>query len=264
MSNALDWAVRSDVECERFSLQVYRSRPDFQLPTRGSCEEALLSANVDVLVARVAAGEKQIPQALASTHYEVRYADSLVHYSIALQSREHPPRGRSSGEVIVRRAEATDATGAAAISRSAFADYPSHYAASTDLFPRESVAAGYGQWAENHIRGQGDRAPAFVATRESRLIGFLTCTVEESRNTMEVLLNAVDSEERRRGVYSMMLNSAMEYAEHMGCRELRVSTQLANIPVQRAWCKLGLRIYRALDTYHVRRKGPDRRNEGRR
>lgn len=258
MTNALTWAFRSDVESKRFSLQVFRACPDFNLPPNESHEEALFAADVDVLIARVNSGEHQIPRALASKQFEVRYADSLVYYSIALNALHHRAASQSGCEVTIRMASASDASAAAAVSKSSFANYSSHYSASADLFPREAVADGYAQWAESHILAQKETTPAFVATRSGKIIGFLTCAVDKDENALEVLLNAVDIDERRRGVYSMLLDRAIGLAADVGCRELRISTQVANIPVQRAWAKLGLRIYKALDTYHIRRIRPDR------
>lgn len=253
MTSTLTWAFRSDVESERFSLEVFRTYIDFDLPSNESHEEALSAAGVDVLIARVISGEHRVPRALASNRFEVRYADSLVHYSIAISDANKCIASKIDPEVTIRMACTSDASAAAAISRSSFANYPSHYSASADLFPSDAVADGYAQWAESHILAQNDMAPAFVATRSDKVIGFLTCVIKKTEGALEVLLNAVEMEERRRGVYSMLLERAIALAADAGCRELRISTQVANIPVQRAWAKMGLRIYKALDTYHIRR-----------
>lgn len=258
MIELLNWAARSDLESKRFLAEIYRSTPEIVPPMP---HRALLAAGVDVLVLRVRAGEHQIPRSFVSDDYEVLYADSLVYYSMTLPAKSKQSIVAIEPPFSIRRATATDADDVAHLAASSFSNYPSHYAASPDIFTSSAVALGYAQWASDHVRNMDNGRSAFVALRDSQVIGFLTYAINEAGHSMEIILNAVAASERRLGIYSGLLHRAIDHAARAGCQEIRVSTQLANIPVQRAWTRLGLGLSSALDTYHVRRRVSKQSNE---
>ena len=47
-----------------------------------------------------------------------------------------------------------------------------------------------------------------------------------------------------------MLTHGLEWCKRQGCRRMIVSTQAANVPVQRVWLRLGYEPYRIEHTFH--------------
>lgn len=261
MNDNTRWMTRSGVDCVRFGLEVYRSRQAILPSDIKDAIATMMRIGVDILILRVEAGDLLTPRDFNSDAYEVVYADSIVYYSMKLLFYKNHPVQEKPNSVIVRPAKITDCEGAGLVARNSFSDYRSHYAASPTLFDPGSVASGYAQWAAGHIRSISSVRPAFVATLDAEVIGFLTCAANPSGETLEVLLNAVDPAQRRQGVYTRLLLAALTHAKRVGCQELVISTQLSNIPVQRAWARIGLTITSAMDTYHVRKRQPEQPGE---
>lgn len=261
MVDNVGWMARSELDCARFGLEVYRSQQAIlPLDVKGTIA-SMVRMGVDILILRVEAGELRTPQSLTSDAYEVIYADSIVYYSIKLPLHKDHSVQEKQDLVFIRPAETTDCEGVELVALDSFTDYRSHYAASPSLFDPNSVVAGYAQWATDHIRHMSRARPAFVATKNAKVVGFLTCATNPSGKSLEVLLNAVSSTQRRQGIYSRLLHAALAHAQRIGCQELLISTQLSNIAVQRAWTRLGLSITNAMDTYHVRKRQPKQSGE---
>ena len=97
-----------------------------------------------------------------------RLMDTLVHTALELA---HPVVVPSTESVRTSVARPQDAGEVGALSRSAFADYVSHYHADPRLSPT-ATAEAYGEWAEQLCRTSGEDQPCLVAYDASGLVGF--------------------------------------------------------------------------------------------
>nr|MBP6597425.1 GNAT family N-acetyltransferase [Arenimonas sp.] len=207
------------------------------------------ASGADVLVLRVRSGDVATPRALAAADAELIYADSLVYYGIS------PGRGRDALQpppgVVVRAAAASDEASIDRIARLAFRDYASHYAANPRLHRPGDIALGYAEWAVDHLRATDPCKSTWVAEADSQVVAFATVRSPAAPDVSEVLLNAVSPGHQGRGVYPALLSGILSGLQSRGVAALRISTQLANVRVQRAWSRLGFEIESAYDTYHL-------------
>lgn len=261
MNDNVGWMTRSELDCARFGLEIYRSQKATMPLDAEDAIASLMRIGVDILILRVEAGDLYTPRIFASDTYEIVHADSIVCYSTTLPLHNAMTRQEKQDSVTVRRAEDADCKDVGLVALNSFTGYKSHYSASPSWFNDAAVAAGYAQWATEHIRNMSNTRSAFVAVKDAKVVGFLTCATSSSGKSLEVLLNAVDAEQRRQGIYSHLLLTALAHANRIGCQELCISTQLSNIPVQRAWSRIGLTIASAMNTYHVRKRLPDQSSE---
>lgn len=247
---AADWLAVSDADSRRFGLCVVRNRPELEIPDAATACADIHACGADVLILRVRSGDVATPRALATTAAELIYADSLVHYGIQLgQARgagQPPPSG-----LLVRAAVVDDESSIGGIARLAFQDYPSHYAANPRLNRPGHVALGYAEWAVDHLRANDPHKSTWVAEQGGKILAFATVRSTTTPGVSEILLNAVSPEHQGRGVYPALLSGILSGLQNQGMLALRISTQLANLRVQRVWNQLGFVIENAYDTYHL-------------
>lgn len=247
---AADWLAVSDVDSRRFGLRLVRNRLDRAIPDAATARADIHASGADVLVLRVRSGDLATPRALAAAAAELVYADSLVYYGIApgqaRDAREPPPAG-----VVVRAAVADDEASIHRIAGLAFRDYASHYAANPRLHRPADIALGYAEWAVDHLRANDPCKSTWVAEEGGQVVAFATVRSPAAPDASEVLLNAVSPEHQGRGVYPALLSGILSGLQSRGVGALRISTQLANVRVQRAWSRLGFMIESAYDTYHL-------------
>ncbi len=247
---AADWLSVSEADSRRFGLRVVRNRPELLIPDAATARADIKARGADVLILRVRSGDVATPRALSATAAELIYADSLVYYGITLG------RGRGTGQpppagLLVRTATVDDEAGIGSISRLAFQDYASHYAANPRLHRPGDIALGYAEWAVDHLRANDPHKSTWVAEEGGKVVAFATVRSHATPGESEVLLNAVSPGHQGRGVYPALLSGILSGLETQGMAALRISTQLANLRVQRAWSKLGFVIEKAYDTYHL-------------
>jgi hypothetical protein len=133
-----------------------------------------------------------------------------------------------------------------------FADYASHYLANP-LFDRDGALRGYQDWARRSF----DRSDGGVILRQSGTpIGIATFTMSaDGRSHLEVLLAGLVSAAQGRGHYAVLVAECAATARRRDRARLIISTQTHNIRVQRAWSRLGLRPFAAIETVHAIRQG---------
>ena len=69
-------------------------------------------------------------------------------------------------------------------------------------------------------------------------------------DTTDIVLNAVHPEAQGQGIYGRLLDRGLALCRAAGQARVTVSTQLPNLPVQRAWVRRGFRLERSLYTLH--------------
>ncbi|MFI5071356.1 MAG: GNAT family N-acetyltransferase, partial [Terriglobales bacterium] len=176
------------------------------------------------------------------------HADTLVYYERRLTSQV--AISAPSPTLTIEKATIEDQASIAGVARRGFNSYRSHYHANPLLDPA-LILEGYAEWAINYITsGSSDRETWIVRDRDS-VIAFATCTLFFDDQIVEVVLNAVDPAHAGRGVYGHLLRHILGTYQRRGLSAIRISTQVWNYTVQRAWTREGLAISHAYDTYHI-------------
>lgn len=245
---ATSWLMPSEADSRRFGLKVVRCRLETPLADPDRARAELRASGADLLVLRVPSGDVCTPRELARAGAELIYADSLVYYATSLPASA-PVVGHE--RFSVRLATAQDAACIERLSTEAFAGYRSHYAANPRLGQRGDVSAGYAEWAVGHLMSADADKPVWVAEEDGSLIAYATVQLSHPLGSAEVVLNAVRPDQQGRGVYTFLLAAILDAVHGMGLNSVRISTQLANLRVQRVWCRLGFCIEAAYDTYHL-------------
>jgi len=150
---------------------------------------------------------------------------------------------------MYREARLTDSQELIDLVFRAFATYENHYHANP-AFSHADILAGYGEWAAAHLYGV-EQYRAWVATGPDGLTGFMCCSLNAEKSEAEIVLNGVSPEHARKGIYSDLLRIAKKHFASMGLERIRVSTQVGNYTVQRAWVREGFCMVEAFDTWHV-------------
>ncbi|WP_255005761.1 GNAT family N-acetyltransferase [Roseovarius sp. M141] len=195
---------------------------------------------VQLLTIRVSTDDLARVQELEADGY--RLMDTLVYYDRMLADAPTPQ------DALIRLATPADAEAVATVARASFAGYFGHYHADPRLSDASADAA-YVEWAENSIKGCGPKAPACVAERADRILGFMTMRMN-SDTEAEIILNGVHPSAQGEGIYGRILASSMALLKVAGRTRVVTSTQVNNITVQRAWGRQGLRMARSYYTLH--------------
>jgi ribosomal protein S18 acetylase RimI-like enzyme len=85
---------------------------------------------------------------------------------------------------------------------------------------------------------------------DGAVVGFLTLRFNNDLES-EIVLNGVDPEYQRRGLYSALVEAALALSSTRGATRCIVSTQLTNRSVQRVWARLGFELSAARHTFHL-------------
>jgi GNAT superfamily N-acetyltransferase len=133
-----------------------------------------------------------------------------------------------------------------------FAGYGNHYLANP-LLDSAAALAGYQEWARRSLSGERD---ALVLVGSGRPIGVATLVgSHDGTSHLEVLLAGLVSAAQGRGSYAVLLTACADEARQRGLSRLIISTQVHIVRVQRAWARLGLRPFAAVETVHAVRAG---------
>lgn len=243
--------VLSDIESNRFGLRVARARVD---DPGAACDIQMLAQELetlgaDVAILRMPAGDMAFSRALADAPLRVIHADTLVYQGRLLADYVRPDR--AAEEIDFGPAYRDEAEAISALAARSFGGYTSHYHANP-LFEPALINEGYAQWARSHLDADSPDRHTHVARADGRVVAFLTTTVGPAdRRSFEIVLNAVDPEYARKGIYSSLFGYVLEHFRDAGFAHVSISTQIWNYAVQRVWARHGLKIERAYDTFHI-------------
>lgn len=241
----LNGIVRSDTESKRFGLEIHRG----VIQGDGIAElwKAIVAGRVDVAIVRVPAGTDMGMSTYAGPRGQLIHADTLVYYKTLLGHELAPHCAQSPA--VVQKAKGSDREELAALVLDVFEGYPNHYY-SNPLFEARAIAEGYAEWATGFLVPK-DNQRTWTASIDGRIVGFICCKFDPNSLIAEIVLNGVARPYAGRGIYGNLLNEVKLYYSQAGCLELRVSTQIGNRSVQRAWSRAGFTFYEAWDTWHV-------------
>jgi len=183
-----------------------------------------------------------------------RLMDTLVYYGRTLADLPDPAPEPlpAPGDETIRPGTPQDTEAVGAIAAAAFAGYGGHYHADPRLSD-DAADAAYVDWAETCARGGGAAAtPMLLAeTAWGQALGFLSLRLGETEpQAADIVLNAVHPEAQGQGIYGRLLDRGLALCGAAGQARVTVSTQLPNLPVQRAWVRRCFRLERSLYTLH--------------
>lgn len=242
--NAVSGLVPAALDSARFGILVERAAFD-EDTALSTIVAAVARSAADLIILRTAAGRSDIATALQQQGEFVIHADTLVYHGMPLAA------GSGALAPNVRVATAADRDAIALIAAASFQGYRAHYAANP-LLPQDKVHAGYVEWAQSRLDDTPDHAATWVVTDGGAIAGFATC--DRHGDTVDIVLNAVHPDFERRGHYGRLLGHLAHHYAQQSLQRLIISTQVWNYGVQRQWAKAGLRLYAALDTYHLDRR----------
>jgi ribosomal protein S18 acetylase RimI-like enzyme len=112
--------------------------------------------------------------------------------------------------------------------------------------PRETADTLKAEWVGNYFTGKrGDQM--VVALVDGTIVGFLQLLYGRDK-TVTIDLISVDASQRRKGIASDMI--AYAEAECGDFKQIRVGTQIANVPSIRLYEKIGFRVTGAQYVFH--------------
>lgn len=114
---------------------------------------------------------------------------------------------------------------------------------------KEKCNEYYETWIRNSCNGFADMV-LVGKDRENHILGFGTGKYYDE-NHSALVLNAVTEYARGKGVYTAMIFEAMKRFKGKS-RHLTLGTQINNYAVQKAWNKLGFKIYESKYVLHKR------------
>jgi hypothetical protein len=246
-------AEASPVESDRFGVSLARVTVGRRATDGAETWRRLALAcerPEDVLVVRRPSSLVGCSAVLAATGRVVLPADTLTYWDTAAADLAEQPVVPDAPRVT--RADQVDPGELHAAVADVFADYVNHYAANP-LLDRALALEGYVDWVARTLHAQPDAGAVLV--EGDRVLGFGTWTVGPSGDHCEFLLGGMRAEARGRGWYALLLVETARAALTAGAPTVVISTQGANVGVQRAWARLGLRPRADFTTAHLVRAG---------
>lgn len=249
MSMSEDCFVPSPKDSARFGLMIVRGRIEHNIPTAGALHNEIVTLGADIAILRIPAGMTAPLRDFTGRGLIPLHADTLVYYERRLTSQvaisEQPPP-----TLTIEKATIEDQASIADVARHGFNSYRSHYHANPLLDPA-LILEGYAEWAIDYITSGSSDRETWIVRDHDTVIAFATCSLFFSDEIVEVVLNAVDPAHAGHGVYGHLLRHMLRTYQRHGFRAIRISTQVWNYTVQRAWTREGLAISHAYDTYHI-------------
>jgi GNAT superfamily N-acetyltransferase len=232
------------LESSRFNCSIYRG---VLTHIDTAAVKGFIKTNKpDILIIRVPAGFKDEHYKLADTGYQVLHCDTLVYYFCSLHSHSTTPLRNELRFHIVDRETRSLLGGLTGI---IFADYKNHYSSNPQL-KKELILEGYKEWAESFVHAEDPSKYGWYVTLDQAVVAFALCSITD-QNTCEGVLYGVKKEVSGKGIYSDLVRFTQNFFKEKGIRIMKVSTQIQNYSVQKAWIKEGFTLKEAFDTYHI-------------
>jgi len=235
----------SPLDSARFGLRVFRGKGE-RIDER-SLFASLVTNGVDVAIVRTPAGTPGWPR-LSRYGLQPIHADTLVYYGLDLQAYE--PRSLRNTDLVFSEAGDADREALAALVRTTFDGYTSHYHANP-LFDQAHILAGYMEWATGYVGAAAPGRITWVARRDGEIVAFACCSHDGSGGESEGVLYGVHPAHSGGGLYGDLIRYTQAAFRERGFRSMVVSTQIWNYAVQKVWAREGFSLARAYDTWHV-------------
>jgi ribosomal protein S18 acetylase RimI-like enzyme len=241
---------RSDVESRRFGLSVAR----LNVPLASSVQDdeivRVCKENIhDVVVVRYPTDRARVAELFARCDDVISFqVDTLVYFSLKVSSR--PTLILPSTDYPIRPATVADREDLSALFGASFTNYTSHYAANP-IFKEQDIRDGYIEWATSYLE-QASFETLLARTESDALSGFITMKIDP--DVAELILSGVHPTYHGQGIYTSLVDHALNVGQLHGVDEVVTSTQVSNFRVIRTWIRAGFTLECSLNTIHFMRR----------
>ncbi len=235
----------SKKESQRFGMKIHRASPE-KLDKKLT-KKYILENDVDVLILRIPSLSKSSHREIEDIGFNYLHADTLVYYSCTLGKLEvQSMRNELDFEVITQE----NSSDLAEMIPVIFEGYQNHYF-SNKYLDKSKILDGYTEWAENYIAATENNKISWYVKKDGEIIGFATCSFDDTKNTCEGVLYGVMPSHSGKGVYSDIIRFTQAYFKQNGFSKMLVSTQILNYSVQKVWIREGFFLSDSYETYHI-------------
>jgi GNAT superfamily N-acetyltransferase len=234
-------AAISPLDSERFGVRAARSHVVAETLPR--VLDFCATERIDLLIARCSAADVALAQSMEAHGFALM--DTLVYYAFDLFRKAIPD---DPGGFLVRSIRPDDKEKVRNIALCAFRGYLGHYHADSRL-DRAQCDEAYASWAERSVTLKAAADEVLVAEHAGELAGFGTLRINSSEEC-EGLLYAVAPEYQRRGVCPSLMIRSLRWCQSRGARRMVISTQITNVAMQKAWCRVGFEPSHSYYTFH--------------
>jgi len=235
----------SDLESNRFNLPIYRANePQFNYQM---IADFLALHPEALLIYRVPTYEQYNLFQLNELEIKYLMADTLVYYETDIQNKALES---IKNNLSFERGTVADKPIFDTLVSEIFADYTNHYF-SNPILSKDKIIEGYQEWVSTYYLNPKDTDKvAFLVKKENTVVGFATCS-NEDKETAEGVLYGVRPQFSGSGIYTDMMRFTQSYYQSRRVKKMKVSTQIQNFAVQKAWVKEGFFLEEAFITLHI-------------
>lgn len=227
---------------ERFGIRTARAS-QVTLDTLPSIMGFCQANDVVLLIARCLASELQTAQAMEREGFSLM--DTLVYYARNLTKTSILP---NTGKIPVRPVRPGEEEAVKIVAAKSFRDYSGHYHAD-DRLERVKCDEIYPDWAFRSCVSRDVADEVLVAELDGSIVGFATLRLNTPEEGEGVLFGVAPTAQGR-GIYRSFMICGMEWCLSKGATRMVVSTQIANIAVQKVWTRVGFEPSHACYTFH--------------
>ncbi len=232
----------SDIDSSRFGWRIARNS-QMTADEIASADSFCKHEQIDLLIARCPTSDLTTLLRLQADDYHIM--DTLVRWRYQLQPSHDVVRLPVTS---VQQIDATQADAAAAIARAAFQTYDGHYHADPRL-QADHATEVYASWAAHLCQSTRVEDVMLAAQHSGSSVGFIALTCADLHD-WDVPLAAVAPTAQGQGVFTTMLEAAIDIARSGGGTTLDYGCVLTNIGAQKALARLGFEISASFYTFH--------------
>lgn len=232
------------VESRRFGLKIVNVRGGRGERSFQGLRHAFSQLEFDVAVVRYPTDNRQVGTALKDLGYGILVTEPTVYWSKNLDKRSDPREVQQLQRVSSVEALETLKN----VVSSSFANYQSHWH-HNPLTEDVDMVDVYVEWLEYAI-GQPDHL-AYSLQHDDDDLPIGMAMLRTDLSSTEVLLAGISADHQGQGHYSSILRGVEALAHEVGSARLVISTQSANVNVQKAWSRNGWSPMFTVQTVHV-------------
>ena len=236
----------SITESKRFNKRIFRGLVD-------SIDEKIilskiLAENIDILILRISS--EKIDQISKLEKIKIPYivADTLIYYHLDLIN--YIPNNLKNQDLTFIKGKPENEGTLNRLIEYIFVNYQNHYS-SNPYLNTKNILEGYKEWAYNYIDSNNKGKICFLVKKKGDFIGFATCSYNEQTKEGEGVLYGVRRSVSGRGIYGDIIRYTQRYFKALGCKTMKVSTQIQNFAVQKVWVREGFILKKAYNTIHI-------------
>lgn len=236
----------SITESKRFEKRIFRGLINYI--DENIILFKILAENIDILILRIPS--EKIDQISKLEKIKIPYivADTLVYYYLDLIN--YTPNNLKNKDLIFIKCKPENQNTLNHLVECIFANYQNHYT-SNPYLNSKSILEGYKEWASNYIDSINNGKICFLVKNKGDFIGFATCSYSDQTKEGEGVLYGVKRSVSGKGIYGDIIRYTQRYFKAIGCKTMKVSTQIQNFAVQKVWTREGFVLKKAFNTIHI-------------